>query len=93
MIESFLYLTTSRLDIMQAICIVSGFQTAPKESHVHAVKRILKYIKNTIDYGLWYPKCKDFSLTAYTNANWARSVNDRKNTSGGVFFLGNKLVS
>jgi hypothetical protein len=46
-----------------------------------------------LDFGLWYPKGEDFTLTTYTDADWAGSVDDRKSTSGGAFFLGNCLVS
>jgi hypothetical protein len=46
-----------------------------------------------LDFGLWYPTSKDFTLTTYTDADWAGSVDDRKITSGATFFLGNSLVS
>ena len=46
-----------------------------------------------MDYGLWYPKCRDFTLKAFTDADWARSVDDRKSTSGAAFFLGNCMVN
>ena len=46
-----------------------------------------------MDYGLWYPKGKGFTLTAYTDADWAGSIDDRKSTSGGAFFLGGSLVA
>ena len=67
---------------MQAIGLVARFQAAPKETHVQAVKRIFRYLKGTLDYGLWYPRGEDFTLTTYTDANWARSVDDRTSTSG-----------
>jgi hypothetical protein len=57
-----------------------------------AVKRISKYLKATEDYGLWYPKGNDLSLVAYIDADWARSVNDRRSTSGAAFYLGDCLV-
>ena len=46
-----------------------------------------------MEYGLWYPKGQDFILKEFTDADWARSVDDRKSTSGATFFLGNCLVS
>jgi hypothetical protein len=58
-----------------------------------AVKRIFRYLRATLDFGLWYPKTKYFTLNAYTDADWAGSVDDRKSTSGGAFFLGKCLVS
>ena len=61
--------------------------------HVTIVKRIFKYLKGTMEYGLWYPKSQDFILKAFIDADWIGSVDDRKSTSGAVFFLGNCLVS
>ena len=57
MIGSLLYITSSRLDVMQDVGLVARFQSAPKETHVAVVKRILRYLKGTADYGLWYPNC------------------------------------
>jgi hypothetical protein len=93
MIGSLLYLIASRPNIMQAIGFVGKFQSNHKVTHVHAVKRIFKYLLGTIDYGLWYPKDTYLILIAYTDADWVGRVDNRKNTSGGAFFLGNCLVS
>jgi hypothetical protein len=88
MIGSLLYVTTSRPDVMQAVGQVERFQATPKETHVMEVKRIFRYLKGTKDYGLWYPKGNDLSLVAYTDADWAGSVDDRRSTSGATFYLG-----
>jgi hypothetical protein len=93
MIGSFLCVKTSRPDVKQAVGMVARFQEAPKESHVQAVKRIFRYLKGTIDLGLWYPSKDSFTLKAYLDDDWAGSVDDRKNTSGGAFFLGESLVA
>jgi hypothetical protein len=93
MIGSLLYVTTSRPDVMQAVGQVARFEAAPKESHVLAVKRIFRYLKGTEEFGLWYPKGKDLSLMAYTDADWAGSIDDRRSTSGATFYLGECLVS
>ena len=93
MIGSLLYVTASRPDVMQAVGQVARFQASPKESHVLAVKRIFRYLKGTMDYGLWYPKGNELTLIAYTDADWAGSVDDRKSTSGAAFYLGDCLVS
>eukprot|EP00253_Pinus_taeda_P033280 PITA_33280 len=93
MIGSLLYLTSTRLDIMHAVGIVGRFQANPKETHLQAVKRIFKYLQGTQNYGLWYPRDTDLTLHAYTDADWAGSVDDRKSTSGGAFFMGSRLVS
>lgn len=56
------------------------------------VKRIKKYLKGTKEYGLYYKKNKNFKLISYTNVNWGGTIDNRKNTSGGAFFLGKMLV-
>eukprot|EP00253_Pinus_taeda_P004823 PITA_04823 len=93
MIGSLLYLIGTRPDIMHVVGIVGRFQANPKETHLQAVKRIFKYLQGTQDYGLWYPRDTDLTLHAYTDEDWAGSVDDRKNTSGGAFFMGSRLVS
>ena len=93
MIGSLLYLTGTRPDIMHAIGIVGRFQANPRESHLQDVKRIFKYLQGTQDFGLWYPSNADLTLHAYTDADWAGNVDDRKNTSGGAFYMGPRLVS
>jgi hypothetical protein len=69
MIGGFLYLTKTRLDIMNVICMVAIFQFDPKESHVVVVKRIFRYLKRTIYIGLWYPKDDDFTLSAFIDVD------------------------
>ena len=93
MIGSLLYITTSRPDIMHVVGMVGRYQAAPKQSHLQAVKRIFRYLKETMNYGLWYPKNQGLQLTAYSDADWANCVDERKSTSGGAFFLGNSLVA
>ncbi len=93
MIGSLLYITGTRPDIMHAVGIVGRFQENPKESHLQAVKRIFKYLQGTQNFGLWYPRDTDLTLHAYTDADWAGSVDDRKSTSGGAFYMGSRLVS
>ncbi|KAJ9546449.1 hypothetical protein OSB04_018992 [Centaurea solstitialis] len=92
-IGSLLYLTASRPDIMFATCFCARFQANPKESHMMAVKRILRYLKGTPNRGLWYPKESGFELVAFSDADHGGCQLDRKSTSGHVQFLGDKLVS
>ena len=77
MIGSLLYVIVSRTYVMQAVGHVARFQEAPKESHVLAIKRIFRYLKGTEEFGLWYPKGKDLSLMAYTDADWVGCIDDR----------------
>ncbi|KAJ9544026.1 hypothetical protein OSB04_023733 [Centaurea solstitialis] len=93
MIGSLMYLTASRPDIMFAVCVCARFQVRPKESHLHAVKRIFKYLKGQPRLGLWYPNHSSFDLVAYTDSDYGGANLDRKSTSGGCQFLGGRLVS
>ena len=92
-IGSLLYLTTSRPNIAFSVGVCARYQVAPKESHLTAVERIIRYVNGTPDYGLWYSKDSNASLAGYSDADWAGSVDDRKSTLGGCFYLGNNLVS
>jgi hypothetical protein len=93
MIGSLLYVTTSRPDVMQEVGQVAQFQATPNESHVLAVERIFRYLKGTKEFGLWYPKENDLSLIAYTYADWAGCIDDRRSTNKETFYLGEFLVS
>ncbi|KAJ9545625.1 hypothetical protein OSB04_025332 [Centaurea solstitialis] len=92
MIGSLLYLTTTRPDIMFATCFCARFQANPKESHLAAVKRILRYLKGTPEMGLWYPKDSSFELISFTDSDYGGCKLDRKSTSGSCQFLGDKLT-
>jgi hypothetical protein len=93
MIGSLLYLTASRPDIMFSVCLCAQFQSCPKKSHLIVVKRIFRYLLETIDLGLWYNKSNSFDLISYTDADFAGCKIDRKSTSGTCHFLGHSLVS
>eukprot|EP00253_Pinus_taeda_P018926 PITA_18926 len=93
MIGSLLYLTGNSLDIIHVVGIVGRFQPNLKETHLQAVKRILKYLQGTQNFGLWYPRDTDLTLHAYTDADWERRVGDKKSTSGGAFYIGFRLMS
>ena len=93
MIGSLLYLNASRPDIVFSVGLCALFQTNPKESHIQAVKRILRYLKGTSDLGLWYPKGSNFDLVGYADADYAGYLGDRKSTTGMTHFLGSCLIS
>src|ERR1044072_8162446 len=93
MIGSLLYLTASRPDITFAVGVCARYQAQPKASHLIRVKRIIKYVSGTSDYGILYTHGTSSSLTIYYYADWAGSADDRKITSGGCFFLGRNLIS
>ena len=93
MIDSLLYLTTSRPNINYSVGVCARYQANPKESHMIALKRIIKYVKTTADFGMWYSKDTNDVLASYSDADWAGNADDRKSTSGGCFYVGNNLVS
>ncbi|GJT42610.1 putative ribonuclease H-like domain-containing protein [Tanacetum coccineum] len=93
MIGSLMYLTSSRPDIMFAVCACARYQVNPKVSHLHAVKRIFRYLKGQPKLGLWYLKDSPFDLVAYTDSDYAGASLDRKSTTGGCQFLRCRLIS
>ncbi|GJT73961.1 putative ribonuclease H-like domain-containing protein [Tanacetum coccineum] len=93
MIGSLMYLTASRPDIMYAVCVCSRFQVTPKTSHLNAVKRIFKYLKGKPNLGLWYPRESPLDLEAFSDSDYGGSNLDRKSTTGGCQFLGQRLIS
>nr|GEV75916.1 ribonuclease H-like domain-containing protein [Tanacetum cinerariifolium] len=93
MIGSLMYFTSSRPDIMFAVYACARFQVTPKASHIHAVKRIFRYLKGKPHLGLWYPKDSTFDLVAYLDSDYAGASLDRKSTTGGCQFLGYRLIS
>jgi hypothetical protein len=93
MIGSLLYVTASRPDVMFSVCMCARFQASPRESHLKATKRILRYLKHTQDVGLWYPKGASFELVGYSDSDYAGDKVERKSTSGTCQLLGRSLVS
>ncbi|GJW94029.1 putative ribonuclease H-like domain-containing protein [Tanacetum coccineum] len=93
MIGSLMYLTASRPDIMFVVCACARFQVTPKMSHLHAVKRIFRYLKGQPKLGLWYPRDSPFDLEAFSDSDYAGASLDRKSTTGGCQFLGKRLIS
>nr|GEX46863.1 putative ribonuclease H-like domain-containing protein [Tanacetum cinerariifolium] len=90
MIESLMYLTASRRDIMFAVCAYARHQVTPKECHLHAVKRIFRYIKGHPKLGIWYPKDFLFDLVAYSDSDYGGATQDRKSTTRGCQFFDSK---
>ncbi|GJS61193.1 retrovirus-related pol polyprotein from transposon TNT 1-94 [Tanacetum coccineum] len=94
MVGALMYLTASRPDIVHATCYCARYQAKPTEKHLTTVKRIFRYLKDSINMGLWYPKDTGFELTAFSDSDHAGCLDSRKSTSGGIQFLGgDKLVS
>ena len=85
MIGGLFYLTASRPDISYSMGLCARYQANPKESHMIVLKRIIKYVKNTIDFGVWYSKDTNVVLVGYSNIDWAGNADDRKSISRVVF--------
>ncbi|GKA05387.1 hypothetical protein Tco_0684507, partial [Tanacetum coccineum] len=72
MIGALMYLTSSRPDIVHATCLCARYQTKPTEKHLKEVKRIFRYLRGTVNMGLWYTKDSGFELTGFSNADYTR---------------------
>jgi hypothetical protein len=92
MIGSLLYLTANRPNIAFSVGVCACFQANPKESHVIAIKRIIRYVNDTLLYGIWYSRETNLAVVGYSDADWVENANDRKSTSRGCFYVGNNLV-
>ncbi|GJZ54645.1 retrovirus-related pol polyprotein from transposon TNT 1-94 [Tanacetum coccineum] len=87
MIGSLMYLTSSRPELIHTVCLCARYQTKPTKKHLHAVKRIFRYLKGTIHLGLWYSKDTGISLAAYSDADHAGCQDTRRSTSRSTQFL------
>jgi hypothetical protein len=92
-IEFLLYLCTSKTDIMLSMCMYARFEDAPKNYHLRAIKRIMRYLVLTPNLALWYPKGSYFELFEYSDADYAGCKVDRKSTFRTCQFLGRSLIS
>jgi hypothetical protein len=93
MIESLLYVTASKPDVMFSVFMCARFQVSPRESHLKVTKRILRYLKHTQNVGLWYLKGAKFELIGYSNSDYAGCKVERRSTSSICQLLGRSLVS
>ncbi|GJY50690.1 hypothetical protein Tco_0441537 [Tanacetum coccineum] len=93
MIGSLMYLIASRPDLNHALYLCARYQAKPTEKHLQAVKRIFRYLDETINMGLWYSNYTDMSLTAFADVDHAGCQDTRRSTSRSDQFLDDKLVS
>ncbi|GJZ11012.1 integrase, catalytic region, zinc finger, CCHC-type containing protein [Tanacetum coccineum] len=93
MIGTLLYLTASRPDLEFSICMCARYQARLIEKHLNAVKMIFRYLKGTINRGLWYPKDSSIALTAFADADHVGCQDTRRSTSGSMQFLGDRLIN
>nr|GEV81243.1 hypothetical protein [Tanacetum cinerariifolium] len=88
MIGTLLYLTASRPNLQFAICMCARYQARPTKKHLHAVKRIFRYLRGTVNRDLWYPKDSSIALTTFVDVDHAGCQDTRRSTSGSLKFLG-----
>ena len=93
LIGSLIYITTTRPDIMYAVSFLSRFMATPKEGHLLAAKRILRYLKGTMNFGIFYKRSSDNTLKGYTDSDFAGDLDGGKSTSGYVFMMGDGAVA
>jgi hypothetical protein len=93
MIGSLLYVTASKPDMMFSVCKCARYQASPRESHLKATKRILRYLKGTHDVRLWFSKGYNFELIEYSDSDYGGCKIDRMSTSGTCQLLRRSLVS
>lgn len=78
---------------MFSIGLCVRYQADPRKSHLLATKKIIKYVKGKLDYGVWYDRDMNCELIGYRDADWVENVDDIKSTSCGCFYIGKNLVS
>ncbi|WZZ34540.1 hypothetical protein YC2023_017941 [Brassica napus] len=87
LVGSLRYLTCTRPDILHAVGVVSRYMEHPTTTNYKAAKRILCYIKGTINFDLYYSISDDYKLVGYSDSDWGGDIDDRKSTSGFVLFI------
>lgn len=92
-VGSLMYLTATRPDVMFVVGLISRYMENPTELHLQVAKRVLRYLKGTLDFGIFYKKGGNNELIAYTDSDYAGDLEDRKSTSGYVFLLSSEAVS
>jgi hypothetical protein len=93
MVGYLLYLSTTRPDIHFAVCLCARFQASPRTSYRKAVKRIMRYLRFTPEFGIWYSSSSVLSLCGYSDADFAGCLSEHMSTSRTCQFLGTSLVS
>ncbi|KAL0393486.1 UNVERIFIED_CONTAM: Retrovirus-related Pol polyprotein from transposon RE1 [Sesamum latifolium] len=88
-----MYLAHTRPDLAYSLSVVSQFMHSPSEEHINAITRILRYLKSSPGKGIMFTKGNNLNISAYTDADWAGSVEDRRSTSGYFTFVGENLVT
>ncbi|GJZ23765.1 retrovirus-related pol polyprotein from transposon TNT 1-94, partial [Tanacetum coccineum] len=91
MVDTLMYLTSSRPNLVYAVCMCARYQARPTKKHLHAVKRIFRYLRRTVNRGLWYSKDSAIALTAFADADHTGCQDTRRSTSGSMQLLGDEV--
>ncbi|KAK6138834.1 hypothetical protein DH2020_027421 [Rehmannia glutinosa] len=93
LVGSLIYLTLTRPDISFSVGVMSRYMQNPKKTHLEAVRRILRYMKSTLDYGILYKRGGDCKVIGYCDADYGGDHDTRRSTTGYVFMLGSGAIS
>jgi hypothetical protein len=92
LIDPLLYHTATRPDVQFTVCLCSCFEASPRSSHRIAVQRVFRYLKYTLEFGIWYSASSSLDLVGFSDADFAGCRIDQKSTFGTCHFLGSSLV-
>nr|XP_048324153.1 secreted RxLR effector protein 161-like [Ziziphus jujuba var. spinosa] len=92
-VGSLMYLIATRPNIMHSVSLISRYMENPKQIHLLAAKRILRYLRGTMDFGLFYKMGEKSDLYGFTDSDYAGDLDDRRSTSGYVFMRGSAAIS
>ncbi|KAF5458648.1 hypothetical protein F2P56_022662 [Juglans regia] len=93
LVSKLIYLSHTKPDIAFALSVVSQHMHSPKETHLEAVHKILRYLKGSPGKGLFFKKCESKEIEVFTDADWAGSAQDRRSTTGYCTFVWGNLVT
>ena len=88
-----MYLTATRPDIMHAVSLLSRYMHCASEIHFQAAKRVIRYVKGTVDYGIKFSQVQSFNFHGFSDSDWAGCVDDMRSTSGYCFSFGSGVSS
>ena len=87
-----MYATITRPDISHVVGVLAQFMQSPTCVHLNAGRKVLRYLKGTFNHGLFYGKKNDLTVSTFSDADWAGSMNDKRRISGYVFLLGTTTI-
>ncbi|KAJ8899766.1 hypothetical protein K2173_019466 [Erythroxylum novogranatense] len=93
LIGSLMYITTTRPDLMFVVCLLSRYIMDPRDEHMQVAKRVLRYIKGTLGFGVFYKRGMTEELIVYTDSDYAGDIDNRRSTSGYAFLLSGGAVA